>query len=427
MRVSVIGTGYVGLVAGACLADLGNHVICADVDAKKISLLKKGTIPIYEPGLAGLVKKNSREGRLSFSTDIAKAIRGSEIIFIAVGTPQGENGEADLKYVMQAADTIGKNMDSAKIVVDKSTVPIGTAGSVKAAIERLSKHKVSVVSNPEFLREGSAVKDFLEPDRVVIGSYDRAAAETIAGLYRPLGCEILITRPESAELIKYASNAFLATKISFINEVANVCELTGADILEVAKGMGLDRRIGKEFLNAGSGYGGSCFPKDVQALRKISKNAGYDFRIIEQVEAVNAAQKKVAFGKLRKELGPLAGKRIALLGLAFKPNTDDMREASSIELVKALVAEGANVVAVDPVAKSNAKKILGGIKYSDSPYKAAKGADAAVLVTEWNEFRELDFDKIGKIMKTRVIVDCRNIYDREKMHSLGFKYHGIGR
>ena len=427
MRMAVIGTGYVGLVAGACLADLGNEVICADIDAQKIEMLKRGEIPIYEPGLEGLVARNVSEKRLSFSTDTANSVKNSDTIFIAVGTPQSKNGEADLKYVMEVAKIIGENTTSPKIVVDKSTVPVGTSREVKKIIEKYSKAKVSVVSNPEFLREGSAVKDFLEPDRIVIGSDDESATKAMLEIYRPLGSEVLVTSPESAELIKYASNAFLATKISFINEIANLCERTGADVSEVARGMGLDKRIGKDFLNAGCGYGGSCFPKDVQALKKISKDAGYSFRIIEEVEGVNERQKIVPFQKLKKELGSLNGKKIVLLGLAFKPNTDDMREASSIEIANSLVAENAQVVAVDPIAKKNAQKILRGIEYSDSPYDAAKGADAIILATEWNEFRELDFEKIGKSMKTKIIIDGRNIYDRKKMQSLGFKYVGIGR
>ncbi len=427
MRISVFGTGYVGLVAGTCLADLGNEVTCVDVDAKKIEALSAGKIPIYEPGLGQLVARNAKEKRLFFTTDAANAVKTAEVIFIAVGTPQGETGKADLKYVMQVAETIGKNMDSPKIIVGKSTVPVGTSRKVKAAIEKFTKQRVSVVSNPEFLREGSAVKDFLEPDRVVIGSADEKATSAMLDIYKPLGSEILVTLPESAELIKYASNAFLATKISFINEIANLCERTGADVGEVAKGMGLDRRIGKDFLNAGAGYGGSCFPKDVQALRRISGDAGYEFRIIGQVESVNANQKLVPFMKLKKELGSLAGKKVVVLGLAFKPNTDDMREASSIEIINALLKEKASVVAVDEIAKANAQKIFKGIEYAASPYGAAKGADAIILVTEWNEFRELDFARIGKLMKSKVLIDGRNIYGKEKMLALGFAYHGIGR
>ncbi len=427
MRIAVIGTGYVGLVAGACLADLGNEVICADIDEKKISSLRKAEMPIYEPGLGEIVERNISEQRLSFTTDTAKAVRDSEVVFIAVGTPQGSDGEADLKYVMQVAREIGKNANGPKIIVDKSTVPVGTSIKVKKLAQKFTKHNISVVSNPEFLREGSAVKDFLEPDRVVVGSDDPKAAQAVASLYRPLNCEVLMTSPQSAELIKYASNAFLAAKISFINEIANLSEKVGADVKEVALGMGLDKRIGKHFLNAGCGYGGSCFPKDVQALMKISKNAGYRFRIIEKVEEVNAKQKLAPFEKLSKELGSLNGRRIALLGLAFKPNTDDMREASSIQIVKKLLAAKAKVVAVDPVAQKNAQKIFKGLEYAISAYGAAKGADAIILVTEWNEFMDLDFKRLGSLMKRKLMVDGRNAYDRKKLESLGFKYLGIGR
>ncbi len=427
MKIAVVGTGYVGLVAGACLADLGNEVICVDVDEKKIAALRQGKIPIYEPGLEELVAKNAREKRIFFTVDSAKAIRESRIIFIAVGTPQGKDGSADLKHVFQVAETIGRNANEPKIVVDKSTVPVGTSRKVRELIMKHSKHNVEVVSNPEFLREGSAVRDFMEPDRVVIGATSEEAGKAIYDLYRPLECGILVTTPESAELIKYASNAFLATKISFINEIANLSELVGADINEVAKGMGLDVRIGKHFLNAGCGYGGSCFPKDVQAIQKIAKDKNYPLEIVEATEKVNARQKLVPVQKLNKEFSSLKGKKIVLLGLAFKPNTDDMREASSIEIANALVKQGAAVVAVDPIARENAKKILKGIAYSDSVYEAAKGADAIVLVTEWNEFLELDFEKIAKEMKSKIIVDGRNVYDREKLISLGFKYYGIGR
>ncbi len=427
MKISVIGTGYVGLVAGACLADLGNNVICADVDAAKINMLLNGKIPIYEPGLEEIVQRNMREKRLSFSADAAGAIKLAQIVFIAVGTPQSESGKADLTYVLSVAKQIGENFTPGKIIVDKSTVPVGTSRKVKQLIERISNQKAAVVSNPEFLREGSAVADFLKPDRVVIGSDDEAATKAMLEIYRPLGCEILLTSPESAELIKYASNAFLATKISFINEIANLCERTGADVGEVARGMGLDKRIGKDFLNAGCGYGGSCFPKDVQALRNISNEVGYEFRIIEQVENVNSKQKLVPFEKLKNEPGSLKGKKIVLLGLAFKPNTDDMREASSIEICKALSRAGANIVAIDRVARKNAEKILKGVEYSDSPYDASKGADAIILVTEWNEFRELDFKKIGPLMKTKLLIDGRNIYDKKLLNSLGFKYIGVGR
>lgn len=427
MKIAVIGTGYVGLVAGACLADLGNEVTCLDIDEKKINSLSKGEIPIYEPDLEELVKKNINEQRLSFTTDSKKAIEDSKIIFIAVGTPQSDNGTAELKHVFQVAETIGKNANEPKIVVDKSTVPIGTAKKVKEKIMEFSKHKVDVVSNPEFLREGSAVKDFLEPDRVVIGSTNPEAAKTIEELYKPLNCEILITSPESAEMIKYASNAFLATKISFINEIANLCERVNADVEEVAKGMGSDKRIGKQFLNAGAGYGGSCFPKDVQALQKIAQDNDLTFKIVRETENVNKTQKVIPVVKLKKELDSLKDKKIVLLGLAFKPNTDDMREASSIEIIKELQKEKANVIAIDPVAEKNAKKIFPDLKCGDSPYDAAKGADAFILVTEWNEFKELDFEKIGKEMNSKILIDGRNFYDKNSLINLGFKYVGVGR
>jgi len=430
MKVSVIGTGYVGLVAGACLAELNHTVICVDIDAEKIRKLENAEIPIYEPGLHEMVQKNVSAKRLSFTTDTEKAVAGSDIIFIAVGTPQGENGEADLSYVLNAAESIGKAMNAPKIIVDKSTVPVGSSRKVKKAIEKHSKFRTSVVSNPEFLREGSAVKDFMEPDRVIIGSDDAKAAETIRTLYAPLNKPVLVTSPESAEMIKYASNAFLATKISFINEIANICEKVGADVSEVSKGMGLDERIGKYFLQAGAGYGGSCFPKDVKALSKISKNSGYIFKILGAVESVNDSQKNVPFEKLKKELGKLEGKKVVVLGLAFKPETDDVREASSIRIINLLSDSGAITVAVDSVARENAKKIFGNLKnlsYSDSAYSAAENADAIVLVTEWKEFLELDFGKVASLMKSKVIVDARNCLDSDKLISLGFNYAGIGR
>lgn len=427
MRIAVVGTGYVGLVAGACLADLGNEVICVDIDEAKIQALGKGEIPIYEPGLEGVVKKNIQDKRLSFTTDSKKAIEDSQIIFIAVGTPQSDDGTAELKYVFQVAETIGKNANEPKIVVDKSTVPIGTAKKVQEKIMEFSKHKVSVVSNPEFLREGSAVKDFLEPDRIVIGSDDQEAVKIIKELYKPLNCEILVTTPESAEMIKYASNAFLATKISFINEIANLCERVNADVEDVAKGMGLDKRIGKQFLNAGAGYGGSCFPKDVKALQKIAQDNGLTLKIVRETENVNKAQKVIPVVKLKNEVGSLENKKIVLFGLAFKPNTDDMREASSIEIIKALQKENANVIALDPIAKENAKKIFPDLKLESSPYEACKGADAIILITEWNEFKELDFEKIGKEMNSKVLIDGRNALKKLKLEDNGFTYIGIGR
>ncbi len=432
MRVSVIGTGYVGLVAGACFADLGNEVTCADIDDAKIRALEKGKIPIYEPGLEELVKKNAAEKRLTFTTDTRAAVENSEIIFIAVGTPQSGSGQADLTYVHDAAKMIGRAMNGPKIVVDKSTVPVGTCKQVKKIIEKESKgrHSVSVVSNPEFLREGCALGDFMRPDRVVIGSDDDAAAKAVAGLYRPLDCEIVITSPESAELIKYASNAFLATKISFINEIAAICEKVGADVSQVALGIGLDKRIGKQFLSAGSGYGGSCFPKDVKALQKTATTLGYDFGILREVERINTGQKTIAVRKLEAELGNLKGKKIALFGLAFKPETDDMREAPSIEIIRLLASKGTKVAALDPAAEQNAKKILGevaGLEFAKDAYSASKGADAIVLITEWNEFLGLDYAKIAAAMNSKLIIDGRNALDKEKLKSLGFKYVGVGR
>lgn len=428
MKIAVIGTGYVGLVAGACFADMGNTVECVDIDAAKISALRLGEMPIYEPGLQEIVKRNAAAKRLSFTTDAASAVMAAESIFIAVGTPQGGDGEADLRHVLAAAETIAKSMNGPKIVVEKSTVPVGTSRRVKAAIEKRSRHHVSVVSNPEFLREGSAVGDFLQPDRVIVGSDDRHAAEAIAALYAPLGRPVLITTPESAELIKYASNAFLAAKISFINEVANLSELVGADIKEVSEGMGLDTRIGRHFLDAGCGWGGSCFPKDVKALRRISMDAGCAMRVVEQAAAVNEAQKLVPFRKLKKALRTLAGKRIAVLGLSFKPDTDDMREASSIAIIRALLKAKARVAAADPAAVHNAEKIFGkNVEYAASAYDAANGADAIVLVTEWKEFRELDFRRVRSLMKGSLIVDGRNIYGPKELRGMGFTYMGIGR
>ncbi|MCR4368888.1 MAG: UDP-glucose/GDP-mannose dehydrogenase family protein [archaeon] len=430
MEISVFGTGYVGLVAGACLSDLGNTVTCVDIDEKKIEALNRGNVPIYEPGLEELVKKNHAEKRLFFTTNSVEAIQNSRIIFIAVGTPQDEAGRAELKYVIQVAQTIAKNANSPKIIVDKSTVPIGTAKKVQDLVRSITSHEIDVVSNPEFLREGTAVRDFLEPDRVVIGAYNEKSADTIGLLYKPLGKEILFTSPESAEMIKYASNAFLATKISFINEIANLCEKTGADVCEVAMGMGLDPRIGKQFLNAGAGYGGSCFPKDVAALQRIAQDHDLEMKIVHATQQVNAGQKIVPVEKLRREFASLAGKKIVVLGLAFKPNTDDMREASSVEIIRALSKEGARICAIDPIAEENAKKILAGTKgleFEKDPYKAAKNADAIILATEWNEFLELDFARIGKEMKSKILVDARNVYDKKTLMGLGFKHQGIGR
>jgi UDPglucose 6-dehydrogenase len=427
MKISIIGTGYVGLVAGACFADLGNKVICVDIDYEKIKSLQNGIMPIFEPGLEEMVKRNVSENRLSFTTNLSEAVKQSEIVFIAVGTPEKGDGSVDMQYVIKAAEEIGKAANGPLIVVDKSTVPVGTSTQVEQIISKNTKHKVSVVSNPEFLREGSAINDFFKPDRIIIGSKDEKAAKTISELYKPLDTEMLITTPESAELIKYASNSFLATKISFINEIAAICEIVGADVTEVAKGMGLDKRIGKHFLNAGAGYGGSCFPKDVSALKKTAEKLGYNFKILEAVETVNENQKKLPVKKLKKEIPDLKGKKITIFGLAFKPNTDDMREASSIVIIKDLLAEKAEVVAVDPIAEKNAKKIFQNITFSKDPYTAAENSHAIILITEWREFLELDYKKISQKMKSKIIIDARNALDKEKLKSLGFKYIGVGR
>ncbi|MEM0360276.1 MAG: UDP-glucose/GDP-mannose dehydrogenase family protein, partial [Candidatus Diapherotrites archaeon] len=418
---------YVGLVAGACFADLGNNVVCVDVDREKVEMLKKGKSPIFEPGLEEMLEKNIKAGRLSFTTSTAEAVKKSQIIFIAVGTPQGENGESDLKYVEQAANAIGQALDCEKIIVNKSTVPVGTGNKVAKIIGKHYKGKFHVVSNPEFLREGSAINDFLKPDRIVIGSNDEKASKTMEELYRTLGAKILFTDIESAELIKYGSNAMLATKISFINEIARLCDKVGANIEAVAEGIGLDKRIGPAFLKAGCGWGGSCFPKDVKALIHTAKKYGVDLKIPRAAEETNKEQKLIPVKKLKKHFKTLKGKKIALLGLSFKPNTDDMREAPSIEIAKKLLKEGAKISAYDPVAITQAKKTLKGIEFASSPYTALKNADAMLLVTEWNEFREMDFERIKRIMKKPLVIDGRNIYNRKSLQAMGFAYEGIGK
>lgn len=434
MKIAVVGTGYVGLVTGTCFAELGNDVICLDIDENKIARLKKGEIPIYEPGLEELVLRNQKEGRLNFSTDAKTAIEWAEIIFSAVGTPPDKDHRADLSAVKAVARTVGQNLNGYKVFVNKSTVPVGTSHMVKDIIKENLKTPMDfdVVDNPEFLREGSAVKDFLNPDRIVCGVESERAKEYMEKLYQPLvraGRPLLFTDIHSAEVIKYASNSFLATKISFINEVANFCELVGADVTQVAKGMGLDDRIGPRFLHAGIGYGGSCFPKDVQAFIQTGRDSGYEFKILEQVERVNEEQKLKIVNKILKEIPDLNGKTIAVWGLAFKPKTDDMREASSLSIIPKLLEKGAKVRAFDPVAAENAKKILGttNIEYFSSPFDAASGADILVLVTEWDEFRALDLQKLKSSMKDAYIFDGRNVYDPEEMKKLGFKYFSIGR
>ena len=429
MKITVIGTGYVGLVQGVCLADLGNEVTCVDIDKAKIERLKKGISPIYEPGIEEIIKKNLAAGRIKFVDSIAAGLSDSEIVFIAVGTPPDENGRADLKYVIAAAEDIGKNLKGYKIIVNKSTVPIGTGKLVKSTIAKFYKGEFDVVSNPEFLKEGSALDDFIHPDRIILGdSNGKIAAAKVAKLYEVLGSPILITTLETAEMIKYASNSYLATQISFINSVANICEKVGADVDEVAKGMKLDKRIGERaFLNAGLGYGGSCFPKDVEALVQIVKDNEVDFKILEEVELVNKLQREKFIQRVVKRLGSLKGKKIAVWGIAFKPKTDDIRMAPSITILESLSALGAEITAFDTVAADNLHNIMPEIKFADKAVDACEDADALLIVTEWNEFKQIDLKKIKKIMKTPIIYDGRNIYQPETLKNLGIEYYSIGR
>ncbi len=429
MNISIIGSGYVGLVTGACFAELGNHVICADNDIKKISGLKKGIVPIYEPGLEELIANNFKNKRLKFTSSIREAVKFSEVIFIAVGTPALENGEADLTGIENVARSIALNMDGYRLIVEKSTVPVETCAWVKKTISTYVKkgHKFDVVSNPEFLREGSAINDFTHPDRIILGLESAKAKQIMSSLYQPLNRPILITNIKSAELIKHASNAFLATKISFINAVSRICDLVGADVKEVAQGMGLDNRIGRYFLHAGIGYGGSCFPKDLEAFITIAEKLGYDFGILKAVRNTNEEQKKFVLQKIKDALWIIKGKTIAVLGLAFKPNTDDLRNAPGIDLINALMQEGAKIKAYDPKAMEKAKKSLKGVIFCKDSYQAAKGADCLIIATEWNEFKELDFVKLKKTLKRPLIIDGRNIYDPKLLKELGFTYIGIGR
>ncbi|MCK4648573.1 UDP-glucose/GDP-mannose dehydrogenase family protein [bacterium] len=429
MNITVIGSGYVGLVTGTCFADLGNKVVCADNDEEKIKLLKKGIIPIYEPGLEKLVKRNVKEKRLSFTTTIEKGIKKAKVIFIAVGTPPKKGGEADLSSVEAVSKKIARNIKSYKVIVEKSTVPVETGEWVKHTIKINNRKKVpfDVVSNPEFLREGSAIHDFMNPDRIVLGVESKRAEKIMTELYKPFKAPIIITDIKSAEIIKHASNAFLATKISFINAVANLCERTGADVLQVAEGMGYDKRIGRTFLNAGIGFGGFCFPKDLAAFRHIAQKLGYDFNLLKEVERINEAQKKLLLKKIKKSLWNLNHKTIGILGLSFKPDTDDLRYAPSLDIIKALQKEGARIKAFDPAAMEKAKKVLKKVQFCEDPYQVAKGSDCLVILTEWNEFKELDLKKIKKLLKTPVIIDGRNIYEPKEMRKLGFRYQGIGR
>jgi UDPglucose 6-dehydrogenase len=428
-KISVIGVGYVGLVTGTCFGDLGHQVTCVDVDEAKIEKLRAGVLPIYEPGLEEIVRRNMQAGRLEFTSSYSEAIDGSEFAFIAVGTPQGSGGEADLKYVRAAAQSIAEVMDHPLIIINKSTVPIGTGDWVSEIVRRHQPEPVdfSVVSNPEFLREGAAINDFMHPDRIVLGSLDPDAAAQVAQLYLSLRAPIMITDLRTAEMIKYASNAFLATRISFINEIASICEALGADVKEVAVGMGYDKRIGPDFLDAGIGYGGSCFPKDVQALAHMAAVHGCHPQLLRAVMDINRDQRRQIVHKLRELLGRLDQKVLGVLGLAFKPNTDDMREAPSVELIHLLQSEGAKIRAYDPVAMVNADHYLSDVTLCQDAYDVAQGADALVIITEWNEFKHLSLPRLKKAMRQPIIVDGRNVYDVEQMKALGFVYRGVGR
>ncbi|MBD3426369.1 MAG: nucleotide sugar dehydrogenase [Candidatus Omnitrophica bacterium] len=430
MKLTIVGTGYVGLVTGTCFADLGNQVICSDNDEKKIQKLNEGGIPIYEPGLEELVKKNREKGRLSFTTDIAQAVRSSDVIFICVGTPPREDGSADLTGIEKVSRVVAENMDSYKLIVEKSTVPVETGEWVKSTIETFKKNgsDFDVASNPEFLREGSAIEDFMSPDRVVIGVESDRAEKLLRELYEPLETRIVVANIKGAEIIKHASNSFLATKISFINAVSNICDRVGADINDVAEGIGLDSRINRYFLKAGIGFGGSCFPKDLKAFIHISEKMGYSFGMLKEVERINEQQKDIAMKKMTEMLWNLPEKVIGVWGLSFKPNTDDIRCAPSIDLIKRLLEAGARIKAFDPVAMDNVRQELGeAVEYCKSAYEAARDADCVVLMTEWNEFKEIDFSKVKNMMNQPVMLDGRNVYDPEKMKAMGFKYMGMGR
>ncbi|MFH1429732.1 MAG: UDP-glucose/GDP-mannose dehydrogenase family protein [Candidatus Margulisiibacteriota bacterium] len=433
MKLCVIGTGYVGLVVGACFADMGNHVICVDKDEKKLDKLKAGIIPIYEPGLENIVSKNSAEGRLSFSSDLDSAVKDSLVCFIAVGTPPGEDGSADLKHVIEVAKSIGQAMNEYKVIVNKSTVPVGTADVVREVISKETDIEFDVVSNPEFLKEGAAIADFMSPPRVVIGTNSKKAEKVIEELYEPFnrtGKPILIMSNRSAEMTKYAANAMLATRISFMNEMANLCEKVGADIDDIRQGLATDPRIGSKFLFAGVGYGGSCFPKDVKAIIKTGDQMGSDLKVLNAVEEANLKQKTVLLDKINTYFnGRLSGKKIAIWGLSFKPNTDDMREAPAVEIIKGLIKSGAVIKVYDPAAIEEAKKVFGdSIEYGSNCYDVLKDADALVIVTEWNEFRYPDFNKMIELMKSSIIFDGRNLYNRDMLKGYKIKaYYSIGR
>ena len=432
MKICVIGTGYVGLVAGAGFADMGNDVVCCDVDVQKIEGLKRGLMPIYEPGLDKLVMLNAAEGRLTFTTEVARGVAGAEVVLLAVGTPPGPDGSADLSFILKAAEQVGAALTGWAVVVTKSTVPVGTGDKIEAVIKKVAKHEFAVTSNPEFLKEGDAVNDFMKPDRVVVGTDDKRAVDTLRALYAPFTRttdRMLVMDRRSAELTKYAANSMLATRISFMNDLANLCELLGADIELVRKGMGSDARIGPKFLYAGPGFGGSCFPKDLRAAISTGREVGYKLEVLDAVVAVNERQKQRLGEKVVAHFGgDLGGKRIAVWGLAFKPGTDDIREAPALVLIERLLAAGAIVSATDPVAIEAVRKQLGDrIKYEESHYECAQGADALALVTEWNEFRRPSFERLKSIMRQPVLFDGRNVWNPAELRAAGFTYYGIGR
>jgi UDPglucose 6-dehydrogenase len=433
MKISIIGTGYVGLVSGTCLADFGLEVTCVDQDKQKIDLLNSGGVPIYEPNLEALIKKNVLAGRLSFATDLKKAVIQSKAIFIAVGTPPNHDGSADLSQIEAVAKEVARYINEYKVIVNKSTVPVGTAHIIKEIVneyQALNLSPFDVVSNPEFLREGSAIYDFTHPDKIVIGTTSDQALKIMQEIYRPLyliDTPFVVTNPETAELIKYACNAFLATKITYINEIANLCDKVGADVHQIAKAMGLDGRISSKFLHPGPGYGGSCFPKDTRALCSIAESFGYEFKSLKAVVSVNNRQRELMVEKIKHLVGDLKEKQIGILGLSFKQNSDDIRESSSIDIIKILLKEGAKVKCFDPLAMENTKKILPNITYCENEYDVAEGSDCLVISTEWNQFRNLDLVKIKKLLKTPILIDLRNLYEPEKVKELGFIYKGVGR
>ena len=432
MNICVVGTGYVGLVTGACFAEFGVHVTCVDKDGAKIDLLKQGEVPIFEPGLKELIGKNVKEGRLTFTMDAGSAVRQALVVFIAVGTPSSPDGSADLSYIREVASTIARNLDGYKVVVTKSTVPVGTGQVIEEIIrrERSTEAPFDVVSNPEFLREGSAIEDFMRPNRVVIGAGSEQAVAIMRDLYRPLyliETPFVITDVATSEMIKYASNAFLATKVSFINEMANICERVGADVHQVARGMGLDGRIGPKFLHPGPGFGGSCFPKDLMAVDKIAGEHGYNFEIVKAVMRVNKRQRELMVEKIVRAAGGVSGKILAVLGLTFKPNTDDLREAPSIPIIRGLQRRGATIRVFDPAGMGEARKMLRRVEYAGDAYEAARGAHALIIATEWNQFRNLNWERMKEFLREPVVVDLRNIYDPVRMKAMGFRYACVGR